>query len=140
MPLTDKEIKRERKFLEGIPRLNIAALFLPPIWGPAHGFWATILFYPAWLLADNSFYAAWTVRTPLAIVLAALVFLILLGVTIAFALIAQPLAAHRCAERGMTKDEYLRRQRIWGVASIVVGVIMIALATYYNLEIRPGVE
>ena len=38
--LTDEQIAREEKFLEGIPRLNIGALFLPPIWGPAHGMWA----------------------------------------------------------------------------------------------------
>ena len=55
--LTDEQIAREERFLEGIPRLNIGALFLPPIWGPAHGMWATILFYPIWLFADNTFYA-----------------------------------------------------------------------------------
>ncbi|MEG0459959.1 MAG: viscotoxin-A3, partial [Gordonibacter sp.] len=58
--LTDEQIANEERFLEGIPRLNIGALFLPPIWGPAHGFWASILFYPVWLFADNTFYAAWT--------------------------------------------------------------------------------
>lgn len=137
MSLTDEEIKRERKFLAGIPRVNIAALFLPPVWGPAHGFWVTILFYPAWLLADNTFYAAWSERTPLAVIVAALVFVILLGVTVAFSLIAQPIAAHRAAERGLTKDEYLRRQRIWSVVSVVVGLVMISLATYYNIVIRP---
>ena len=59
--LTDEQIAREEKFLEGIPRLNIGALFLPPIWGPAHGMWAAILFYPIWLFADNMFYAAYAV-------------------------------------------------------------------------------
>ena len=69
--LTDEQIAREEKFLEGIPRLNIGALFLPPIWGPAHGMWAAILFYPIWLFADNAFYAAWTERTPLALIVVA---------------------------------------------------------------------
>ena len=50
--LTDQQIAREEKFLEGIPRLNVGALFLPPIWGPAHGMWAALLFYPIWLFAD----------------------------------------------------------------------------------------
>ena len=49
--LTDEQIAQEEKFLEGIPRLNIGALFLPPIWGPAHGIWITILWYPVWLFA-----------------------------------------------------------------------------------------
>ena len=72
--MTDEQIAREEKFLEGIPRLNVGALFLPPIWGPAHGMWAALLFYPIWLFADNTFYAAWTERTPLALIVAAAVF------------------------------------------------------------------
>ena len=140
MSLTDKEIAREKKFLAGIPRVNIGALLMPPIWGPAHGFWVTILFYPAWLLADNTIYAAWMERTPLAIVLAVLVLAILVGVTVGFSLVAQPLAAHRAAERGLSKDDYLRRQRIWAAASVAIAVVIVALATYYNLEIRPTVE
>ncbi len=137
--LTDEQIAQEEKFLEGIPRLNIGALFLPPIWGPAHGIWASILFYPIWLFADNSFYAAWTERTPLAFIVAAVVFVTLTAGTVAFAIIGQPFAAHRAASRGVSKEDYLRRQRIWAVASVVVGCIMIAAATYYNLVIRPTV-
>ena len=45
--LTDEEIAREDEFLKGLPRFNIGAFLLPPIWGAAHGFWVTILFYPA---------------------------------------------------------------------------------------------
>ena len=44
--LTDEQIAEEEKFLEGIPRLNVGALFAPPIWGPVHGLWVTIGFYP----------------------------------------------------------------------------------------------
>ena len=108
--LTDQQIAREEKFLEGIPRLNVGALFLPPIWGPAHGMWAALLFYPIWLFADN---------------------------TVAFSLIGQPFAAHRAASRGVEKDAYLRRQRVWAAVSVVAGCAMIAGATYYNLAIRP---
>lgn len=135
--LTDEDIAREEEFLQGIPRVNIGALFLPPIWGPAHGLWASILFYPIWLLADNMFYAAWVEQTPLAIVLAVVVGALLIAGTVAFALIGQPIAAHRAAARGIEKSVYLRRQRIWAVVCVVVGLAMIALATYYNLVIRP---
>lgn len=135
--LTDEQIANEKRFLEGIPRLNIGALFLPPIWGPAHGFWATILFYPIWLFADNTFYAAWTERTPLAIIVAAVMFVSLTAGTVAFSLIGQPFAAHRAASRGVDKETYLKRQRIWAVVSVVIGLAMIAAATYYNLIIRP---
>ena len=95
--LTDEQIAREEKFLEGIPRLNIGALFLPPIWGPAHGMWAAILFYPIWLFADNTFYAAFTERTPLAIGIALIVLLTLTVGTVVFAILGQPFAAHRAA-------------------------------------------
>ncbi len=136
--LTDEEIAREEEFLRGVPRLNIGALFLPPIWGPAHGFWATILFYPLWLFADNTFYAAYSAPGALSIVFAVIVFALLTAATVIFAIVSQPMAAHRAAERGVSKEKYLARQRVWAVVCVIVGVIMIAAATYYNIVIRPG--
>ena len=136
--LTDEEIAREEEFLRGVPRLNIGALFLPPIWGPAHGFWATILFYPLWLFADNTFYAAYSAPGALSIVFAVIVFALLTAATVIFAIVSQPMAAHRAAERGVSKEKYLARQRVWAVVCVIVGVIMIAAATYYNIAIRPG--
>ena len=59
------------------------------------------------------------------------------GGTVAFSLIGQPFAAHRAASRGVEKDAYLRRQRVWAAVSVVAGCAMIAGATYYNLAIRP---
>lgn len=138
--LSDEEIRAEREFLEGIPRVNVGALFLPPIWGPAHGMWATIVFYPLWLVADNSFYAAWSAPSALSIALAALVFVMLTAGTVAFAIVSQPFAAHRAVAMGKTKEEYLARERVWAVVSVIVGILMIALATYYNLVLRAGVE
>ncbi len=136
--LTDEEVAQEKEFLEGIPRLNIGALFLPPIWGPAHGIWITILFYPIWLFADNAFYAAFTEQTPMSIIFAAIIFVSLAAVTVVFSILGQPYAAHRAAEKGLTKGEYLKRQRVWAIVSVIVACVMIALATYYNLAIRPG--
>ena len=136
--LTDEQIAAEEKFLQGIPRWNIGALFLPPIWGPAHGIWVTILFYPLWLFADNSFYAAYAQGTPLAIVLAIVVGVVLVAVTLLFARLSQPYAAHRAVARGTSKETYVKRERIWAVVCVVVGLAMIAFASYYNLMIRPG--
>lgn len=135
--LTDEQIAREDAFLKGLPRVNVGALFLPPIWGPAHGFWATILFYPIWLFADNAFYAAWTERSPLSLVVAFVVFATLVAGTVAFAIVSQPLAAHRAEDRGVSREAYLRRQHIWAVVCVVAGLAMIAGATYYNLVVRP---
>lgn len=136
--LSDEQIAQEEEFLKGIPRLNIAALFLPPIWGPAHGIWATILYYPIWLLADNVIYTAWSERSVLSIVIAILVFVGLAVGTLVFAILSQPFAAHRAASKGISKEVYLKRERIWAVVSVVVGLLMIAWATYYNLAIRPS--
>ncbi len=135
--LTDEQVAREREFLDGMPRLNIGALFLPAIWGPAHGIWAAILFYPVWLLADNTLYAALSERTPLAIGLAVVVLAVLVALTVAFAIIGQPIAAHRAAGKGVTRDLYLKRERVWAVVCVILGVAMIAAATFYNLAIRP---
>ena len=46
-PLTDEQIAEEEKFLAGLPRVNLGALFLAPVWGPAHGMWAAFLFFVA---------------------------------------------------------------------------------------------
>lgn len=137
--LTDEQVQREEAFMKGLPRVNLGALLMPPIWGPAHGFWVTILFYPAWLVADNVFYAAYEDPTPLALIIAALTFAILLGVTIAFAIVAQPLAAHRAEAKGVTRAEYLKRQRIWTVVSAAIALSFLGLATWYNLAWRPYV-
>ncbi len=138
--LTDEQIRAESAFLEGVPRLNIAAFLMPPIWGPVHGIWVTILYYPLWLLADNCFVNAVVAQTPLAIVLAVIVALILLLMTTAFSIISQPFALHRAVENGVSKETYLRRQRIWAVAMAVVAVIAIGAATYYNLCINPDIQ
>lgn len=135
--LTDEQIKAEEEFLRGMPPVNIGAFFLPPIWGPAHGMWATIVYYPIWLFADNVFYAAWSQRTPLSIGVAAAVFVTLFALTLVFARLSQPFAAHRAVSRGVSKAEYLRRERIWAVVCVAVGVVALAAATYYNLAIRP---
>ena len=134
--LTDEQIAQEEKFLEGIPRVNIGALFLPPIWGPAHGIWATILWYPIWLFADNACFALYTERTVLSVVIALVIFVTLTALTVAFAIIGQPIAAHRAAARGVSKEDYLKRERIWAVVSVIIGIAMIAAATYYNLVLR----
>ena len=136
--LTDEQIAQEDKFLEGVPRMNIGALFLPPIWGPAHGIWATILFYPLWLFADNVFYAAFSQRTALSVVVAVLVFASLTAGTVVFAILSQPFAAHRAASRGVSKQTYVRRERMWAYVSVIAGCAMIAAATYYNVVIRPS--
>lgn len=135
--LTDEQVRAEEAFLKGVPRVNIGAFLMPAIWGPAHGIWVTILYYPLWLLADNCFVAAFVARTPLSIALAALVAVALFGMTLAFSIVSQPLALHRAVGMGVSKETYLRRQRIWAIAMAIVAAVALAAATYYNLCINP---
>ncbi len=41
-----------------LPRFNLAAFLMPPIWGPAHGQWVGALFLPIWLFADSAIASA----------------------------------------------------------------------------------
>ncbi len=131
-----KEIKYRNQLLKALPPINLAALFMPPIWGPANGIWVTILYYPLWLFADNLFYSAYSNPSPLAIVFSVIVAILLAVITILFARISQGYAAVRALDRGKTLEEYKKRQKIWAVAMGLLALAMIIGATYYNLVIR----
>lgn len=132
-----EEVPIEEVDLSGLPPLNFGALFMPPIWGPAHGIWITILYYPAWLLIDNLLYGAYENPSPLTITLGIIAAAILAGVTIVFARASQVYALRRDLSRGKTKEQYRKRQIIWAITMGILAAVMIAAATYYNLVIRP---
>ncbi len=129
----------QEQIMEGLPPINIAALFMPPIWGPANGIWLTILYYPVWLFADNLFYGAYSNPQPLTVVLSLVAAVVLALVTIVFARAGQGYACQRALKMGKTKEQYLANQKKWAVAMVILAVVMIVLATYYNLVIRPTV-
>lgn len=135
-PDTDREVEKVSEYLEGLPKLSIGALFLPPIWGCAQGIWATILWYPLWVLADNVFFAWYSLHSVLATVIGVVVLVGLTAGTVLFARVSAPYAALRALRKGKTKEQFQRSERIWAVASVVAGVAMIAFATYYNLCVR----
>lgn len=134
--LTDAQIAAGKAFMEGVPRFNLAAFLLPPIWGPAHGIWATILFYPAWLLVDNLLYAMYSTPSVMSVAVALSALFLLVLVTVFFALISQPYAWHRAHDRGKTKQQYLSAQRKWAVGCVFGGLVMLILASAYNLLLR----
>ena len=134
--LSDDEIAAEEEFLKGLPPINIGAFFMPGIWGPAHGFWACLLFYPLYLFADNLFYSAYVTAEAWIIALAVLAGIILVVIHLAFARVSGPLSAHRSENRGISRETYLRRERIWAVVCVILAIAAIAWATYYNLNIR----
>ena len=109
---------------------------LAPIWGPAHGMWATFLYYPLWIFVDNCVFAAVQQPTPLSVSVAVLLSVVTVGSCVAFGIVSQPLAAHRAERLGVSRATYLKRERIWAVAGAVGAVAVLALATWYNLSMR----
>ena len=138
--LTDEQIAEEEKFMKGLPRVNIGALIMPGIWGPAHGFWVCILFYPLYVFLDYVIYGAYANPEPWTIALAIVSSVAFIVISIAFSLVSQPIAAHRADEKGVSREQYLRRERIWAVVSIVLAIVALAWATYYNLDIRTALK
>ena len=133
---TPRQLSQEQ-IMEGLPPINIGALFMPPIWGAANGIWLAILYYPVWLLADNLFYGAYSNPQPLTVGLSIVAALVLAFVTVVFARAGQGYACQRALSMGKTKEQYLRSQKKWAVAMVLLVVVMIVAATYYNLVIRP---
>lgn len=138
--LTNEQIAKEEIFLKGLPRMNWGAFFMPGIWGPAHGFWVSILFYPLWVFIDYLIYGAYTDPQPWTIAIAAICSILLAAITIAFAIVSQPFAAHRANDKGISRETYLKRERIWAVVCIIIAIAAIAWATYYNLEVRTALK
>ena len=133
---TPRQLSQEQ-IMEGLPPINIGALFMPPIWGAANGIWLAIHYYPVWLLADNLFYGAYSNPQPLTVGLSIVAALVLAFVTVVFARAGQGYACQRALSMGKTKEQYLRSQKKWAVAMVLLAVVMIVAATYYNLVIRP---
>lgn len=134
--LTDEQIAQEQAFMKGLPRLNWGALFMAPVWGPAHGMWATFLYYPLWIFVDNCVFAAVHEPSPLSVSVAVLLSVVTVASCVVFAIVSQPLAAHRAESLGVSRAVYLRRERIWAVAGALGAAAVLALATWYNLCVR----
>ena len=64
-------------------------------------------------------------------------FVALTAVTFAFAVATQKYALLRELSMGVSKETYLKRQRIWAVVSVIIGLVMVGAATYYNVFLNP---
>lgn len=136
--LSENDIQRENEFLADIPFLNWGAFFMAPIWGIAHGDWPAVLFYPLWIFCDNLVYFAWMNPSTLNIVLAGVTLLVMGLIMLAYARVSSPRSAHRAAQQGYTLEQYLKREKQWAVGMAIIAIVMLALATWYNLCIRPS--
>jgi len=132
----ERQAKRDFVLPAPIHRLSLGALFMPPIWGAAHGQWPTILFYPLWVFADSMFRTAYYRPSGVTIALAAVMFVLMAGVTIFYALTAQRPAYWRVKDR-VSPEKYAHREVIWAITMGIIGIAFIAGATYYNLVMYP---
>lgn len=120
--------------LPHMPRMNWGALFMPALWGPVHGQWYMILFYPLWLVLDNLVYAA--VHGTGNVVIAVISSALTAAFMIYYALHANAWGYVRVAS-DKTPEEYLRRERVWTVVFLIMGIAFLVLATWYNIARRP---
>ena len=135
--LTHKQMKNEDEFLADIPRFDVAALLGAPIWGPVQGIWSSILFYPLWLLADNFFVYSVQHVNVLSVVCSFIAVCLLIAFHFFFMRVSVPIAWHRAYERGVSKETFLKHQRIWAVVSVIFAGGAVILATYYHLVFMP---
>lgn len=128
-------LAREDEPLPHMPALNVGALFMPALWGPVHGQWYMILFYPLWLVLDNLIYGA--VHGSGMAVLAVVASLLTAAFTIYYALHANSWGYVRAAA-DRTPDEYLRVERRWSVVFVLIAIAFLVFASWYNVAVRPG--
>lgn len=121
-----------------LPRFNLAAFLIPPIWGPAHGQWVGAFFLPIWLFADSAIVAA--VRYGGALwIPAALVIAGTLAFEYFFARRGNGVAFRRVMHK-MTAEEFAARQRTWAFVAIPITVALIGWGLYFDLVLGPAIK
>jgi hypothetical protein len=114
-----------------LPRFNLAAFLIPPIWGPAHGQWVGAIFLPIWLFMDSIIASAGrgglaTMIASSAVVVCTLAFMVF------FAMRANGLAYRRVCSR-MSVEEYVAGQRWWIIASVPAAAALLGWAIWFHL-------
>jgi hypothetical protein len=117
-----------------LPRFNLAAFLIPPVWGPGNRQWAGAFFLPMWLFAD-SFATAAFARGGGALVMAVLLVAATLGMQLFYSIYANGLA-WRIVSESLTVAEYLRRQRLWAIVSVPLALLIAGWGIGYHLFLR----
>jgi hypothetical protein len=122
-----------------LPRFNLAAFLIPPIWGPAHGSWAGAIFLPIWLFADSAIVAA-VRRGGVGLYLAA-AFVVLgtLGFEYFFARRANGIAFRRVMGT-MSLEEFNKRQRTWALISLPIAAALVGWGMYFDIILMPTLK
>lgn len=118
-----------------LPRFNLAAFLIPPIWGPAHGQWEGAIFLPLWLFADSTFRTAG--RGGVTLAAAVIVGAGTLAAMAWFGKRANGLAWRR-RWREVSVAEYVRTERVWAFAAVPLAVVLLGAALYFDLVVLPS--
>lgn len=133
--LTGRIVLDAEEPVPSLPRFNLAAFLIPPIWGPAHGIWAGAIFLPIWLFADSVIVSAVRYGERGQWIGAALVISATLAFEYFFARRANGVAFRRIMHK-TTAEEYTRRQRTWAMVAIPVATALIAWGVYFDLVLE----
>ncbi len=118
-----------------LPRFNWAAFLVPPVWGPAHGQWAGVIFLPIWLFADGAVASAPGRGVP-GIAGAVAIVVLTAAAQGWFGKRANGLAWRRVAGR-ISIERFRAQQRSWAIAMVPVAALLLGWATYYQLVLAP---
>ncbi|NTW28481.1 MAG: hypothetical protein HGA39_03855 [Coriobacteriia bacterium] len=118
-----------------LPRFNLAAFLIPPIWGPAHGEWTGVIFLPIWLFMDSVIASA-EGGGPLRLITASIVVLITLAFQFWFGRRGNGLAFRRVCDR-VRIDDFVKRQRIWAAVAVPAFALLLGWAFYFHLVLEP---
>lgn len=132
--ITGRLVLRPDEPVPALPRFNLAAFLIPPVWGPAHGQWVGAIFLPIWLFMDSIIATADRSRFGWAVA----VFVVAATLTFQFffARRANGLAYRRVWDK-MTVEQFVARQRVWAWVSIPLALALIGWAVYFRLVLAP---
>ncbi|MCL2503977.1 MAG: DUF2628 domain-containing protein [Coriobacteriia bacterium] len=126
-----------------LPRFNVAAFAMPPVWGAFHGQWAGVLFLPIWVFVDSAISTVMgspvptTLREAVPLTGAVVIALLTLAFQLFFAKRANGAAWRKAAERlgADSVDRFCRRQRLWAVLCVPLGILVFGWMIYYRLTV-----
>lgn len=137
--LTGRIVLEPEAPVPSLPRFNLAAFLIPPIWGPAHGIWAGAIFLPIWLFADSVIVSAVRYGERGQWIGAVLVVLATLTFEYFFARRANGVAFRRVMHK-LTAEEYARRQRTWVIVAIPIAAALIGWGVYFDTVLGPTLK
>lgn len=123
--------------LPSLPRFNLSAFLVPPVWGPAHGQWAGAIFLPLWLFLDSTVRAAVQHPSGFTVPPAIIASVVTLAAMSWFGKRGNGLAWRRVSGH-RSPAEYARRERAWLVVSVPLFVLLAGIAVYYDAFVLSG--